>query len=223
LTALLVLSVLVTLFASWILSKTLLKGISSSFTLELPPFRRPKFGEVMVRSVLDRTLFVLGRSVCIAVPAGALVWILANTTCNGMTILQYLSDLLEPIGSFLGMDGVLLLAFVLGSPANELVLPIAFMTYMNQNTLTDLQGFETIRLLLMENHWPRVSLLYQMRLVLMSLLVIAKVMVVVLQQVPLTGESFLTEVRVVAVPAAVEAVEAAVAPKRLPINASLKP
>lgn len=153
LVALIVLSVVCTLGASALLSKTVLKGLTSAFSLELPPFRRPKVGEVIVRSVLDRTLFVLGRAVSVAAPAGLCVWLLANIQVDGVQLLQWMAGALDPIGRFMGMDGVILLAFILGFPANEIVIPIMLMTYLNMGTLIEAQGMEALRTLLTGNGW----------------------------------------------------------------------
>lgn len=148
-----VLSVLMTLGCSYLLSRTVLSGLPSAFSLELPPFRRPKVGEVLIRSVLDRTLFVLGRAVSVAAPAGAIVWCLANVQIQGNSILQWAAGGLNPLGYALGMDGAILLAFMLGFPANEIVLPLMVMIYLNQSTLSELAGTEALRLILTENGW----------------------------------------------------------------------
>lgn len=153
LTGLILLSVLLTLLCSLLLSKTILKGLPSSFTLELPPFRMPQFREVLIRSMLDRTLFVLGRAVTVAVPAGALVWCLAHFQVQGQSLLQLASDWMNPIGYFLGMDGAIFLAFILGFPANEIVLPLVMMIYMDTGVLTEIQGFENLRILFVQNGW----------------------------------------------------------------------
>lgn len=120
----LLLCVAMTLLTSRLLSKTVLRGEASSFVLELPPYRRPRVGQVLLRSMLDRTLFVLGRAAAVAAPAGLLIWCLANLHLGNESLLGWTADFLEPVGSLLGMNGALLLAFLLGSPANELVLPI---------------------------------------------------------------------------------------------------
>ncbi len=153
LAGLIVLSVLVTLVCSKLLSQTVLRGVPSSFALELPPFRRPKVGEVVVRSVLDRTLFVLGRAVSVAAPAGLVIWLLANIQVGDTQLLQLLAGALDPAGRFLGMDGVILLAFILGFPANEIVLPIMLMTYLCESTLVDMEGLASLRALLVSNGW----------------------------------------------------------------------
>lgn len=148
-----VLCVGVTLGCSRLLSATLLKGMPSAFALELPPFRRPKVGQVLIRSVLDRTMFVLGRAVTVAAPAGLVIWLLANLRVGDTQVLRLLADALEPAGRFLGMDGVILLAFILGFPANEIVLPIMLMTYLCQGTLVETQGLDSLRALLVANGW----------------------------------------------------------------------
>ena len=150
---LIVLCVGVTLGCSRLLSATVLKGVPSAFALELPPFRRPKVGQVLIRSVLDRTLFVLGRAVTVAAPAGLVIWLLANLRVGDTQLLRLLADTLEPAGRFLGMDGVILLAFILGFPANEIVLPIMLMTYLSQGTLVEVQGLDSLRALLVANGW----------------------------------------------------------------------
>lgn len=129
--------ILVTFVVSRILSATILKGVPSSFTLELPPYRRPQVGKVIVRSVLDRTLFVLGRAVAVAAPAGLVIWLMANLTIGGETLLALCSSFLDPFARLFGLDGVILMAFILGFPANEIVLPIILMAYTASGTLTD--------------------------------------------------------------------------------------
>lgn len=152
-----VLGIVMTLLASRFLSGTLLKGMPSSFTLELPPFRRPQFGKVIVRSVLDRTVFVLGRAVVTAAPAGLLIWIIANVTVGDVTILSHCTDFLDPFARMLGLDGVILMSFILGMPANEIVLPIMLMTYLSQGTLTELADLQVMKSLLVENGWTWIT------------------------------------------------------------------
>ena len=103
--------------------KTILKGEASAFTLELPPYRRPKVGQILYTSLIDRTLFVLKRAITTAVPAGALIWILANINVGGISIAQHVADFLNPFGLLLGLDGVILLAYIIAIPANEIVVP----------------------------------------------------------------------------------------------------
>lgn len=153
LTAALVLSVGLTFGATWLLSVTVLRGRPSAFALELPPYRAPQVGQVIVRSVLDRTLFVLGRAAAVAAPAGMILWTLANGRIGGASLLAWCANALDPLGRAMGMDGVLLLAFVLGFPANEIVLPIAVMGYLAQGSLGDSLGLAQMHALLTANGW----------------------------------------------------------------------
>ncbi len=153
LTGLILLGVGATLAATKLLSATLLKGVPSSFTLELPPYRRPQLGKTILRSVFDRTLFVLGRAAAVAAPAGLGLWVLANVQVGGATLLARLAGFLDPLGRIMGMDGVILCAFLLGLPANEIVLPIILMAYLSQGSLTELGSLEQLRTLLMANGW----------------------------------------------------------------------
>lgn len=154
-----VLGVLTTLFISRILSHTILKGLPSSFTLELPPYRKPQIGKVIVRSIFDRTLFVLGRAVIVAAPAGLLLWILANVAIGDVSLLQYISDFLDPFATIFGMDGVILTAFILGFPANEIVVPIMIMIYMSQGALVDYSTLDELKGLLVANGWTFITAL----------------------------------------------------------------
>ena len=133
-------SVGMTLLCSKLLSVTLLRGQVSSFSLELPPYRPPQIGRVLVRSLLDRTLFVLGRAVTVAAPAGALIWILANLTVSGQPLLTVLSDFLQPLGGIMGLDGMVLLAFLLAFPANEIMLPVLAMGYLSTSTMLEVEA-----------------------------------------------------------------------------------
>ena len=159
LTGLILLAVGLTLLTTKLLSVTLLKGEVSAFVLELPPYRRPELGKVIVRSVMDRTLFVLGRAAAVAAPAGALLWLLANVQLGGAPLLMALAGALDPLGRLLGMDGVILLAFILGFPANEIVLPIAVMIYSMGGSLTELGELSALGPLLAENGWTAVTAL----------------------------------------------------------------
>ena len=153
LTGVIVLGVFLTFQVSRLLSATVLKGVPSSFTLELPPYRRPRVGQVIVRSVLDRTLFVLGRAVMIAAPAGLLIWVLANVQVGGVSLLAYCTGFLDPLGRALGMDGVILAAFILGFPANEIVIPIMLMAYLATGSLTGYESLDALRTLLTDQGW----------------------------------------------------------------------
>lgn len=152
-----VLGVALTFLATKLLSATLLKGVPSSFTIELSPFRRPKIGEVIIRSVFDRTIFVLGRALSTAIPAGVIIWCLANLKIGGTAPLDYLGDFLNPIGIALGLDGVILLAFILGIPANEIVLPIMIMAYTKSGTLAEMGALGGVRDLFLQNGWTAVT------------------------------------------------------------------
>ncbi len=146
-------SVGMTLLCSFILSRTVLKGVPSAFTLELPPIRKPKWGQVVVRSMLDRTLFVLGRAVAVAAPAGLILWVLAHVSLGGETLLAQAAAFLDPMGRLMGLDGVILLGFVLGFPANEIVLPVILMTYLSQGVLMEPLSLEMLKALLVEQGW----------------------------------------------------------------------
>ena len=129
----------------------------SSFALELPPYRRPQVGKVIIRSIMDRTLFVLGRAVVIAAPAGLLIWLLANITVGDLTLLAHCADVLDPLGRLLGMDGVILLAFILGMPANEIVIPVMLMVYLARGSLTEVENLNTMKHILQDNGWTWVT------------------------------------------------------------------
>jgi len=160
-------SVLVTLGISKALSMTFLKGVPSSFTLELPPYRQPQIGKVIVRSIFDRTLFVLGRAIAVAAPAGVVIWLMANINVGDTSLLLYCSDFLDPFAKLLGLDGVILMAFILGFPANEIVLPIILMAYMSTNQLIEIDSFVALRELLVANDWTVVTALCVMMFSLM--------------------------------------------------------
>lgn len=153
LTALLIVSVAATLLCGRLLSRTLLKGEQSSFTLELPPFRMPRVGRLIVRSVVDRTLFVLGRAAAVAAPAGLLLYALSNISIGGQSILAAAVDFLDPFARVFGLDGAILIAFMLGFPANEIVLPIAIMAYTASGSLEELPALCDMRALLIANGW----------------------------------------------------------------------
>lgn len=142
-----------TLLVTFLLSHTLLRGAPSSFTLELPPYRPPQIGKILVRSVFDRTLFVLGRAVSVAAPAGAVLWVLANVTAGDGTLLSVLSAALDPVGRVLGLDGVILLAFLLGFPAGEIVVPIILMAYLSETALQDVGTYAAMREVFLGAGW----------------------------------------------------------------------
>lgn len=179
LTLVILLGIAATLAASWFLSHTLLKGIPSSFTLELPPYRRPQIGKVIVRSIFDRTLFVLGRAVVVAAPAGLVIWLLANILyvgpANGWfavseaaggagalaqsapSLLSCITGFLDPLGHLMGLDGVILAAFLLGFPANEIVVPIILMAYLQSSTLLEMSDPSALLGLLTSHGWTRMT------------------------------------------------------------------
>ena len=152
-----VFAVMMTLSVSKLLSKTVLRGVPSSFTLELPPYRTPQFGKVLIRSVLDRTLFVLGRAAAVAAPTGLVIWLLANTGAGGISTLSRLSGFLDPVGRIMGLDGVIILAFILGLPANEIVIPIIMMCYMSGSSLVGYASLPELKNLLVSNGWNAVT------------------------------------------------------------------
>ena len=168
LTTVIVLGIVVTFVVSGLLTKTVLKGETSSFTLELPPYRRPLIGQVLIRSLLDRTLFVLGRAVIVAAPAGLIIWLFANITIGDITLLNHTTDFLDPFANLLGLDGVILLAFILGLPAKEIIFPIILMTYMAEgNMLLEFEGFYQFRDVLIDNGWTWITAISTMLLTLM--------------------------------------------------------
>lgn len=147
------LGIFLTLIISKILSKTILKGMPSSFTLELPPYRKPQFGKIFIRSVFDRTLFVLGRAISVAAPAGIVIWLFATLNINGASLLSIIANFLDPFANLMGLDGYILTAFILGIPANEIVLPIILMCYLGNNTLVNLEDTFAIGQILKQNGW----------------------------------------------------------------------
>ncbi|HEY8464621.1 MAG TPA: nucleoside recognition domain-containing protein [Bacillota bacterium] len=162
-----ILGILVTLAVSWVLSKTLLKGVPSTFTLELPPYRLPKIGSLLIRSVLDRTLFVLMRAVVVAAPAGAVTWILANIYIGDFSVIRHLAGWLQGFAALIGLDGFIILAFILGLPANEIVVPILIMSYLSQEMMVEFDSIAALRQLLTNNGWTWLTAL---NMILFSLL-----------------------------------------------------
>jgi ferrous iron transport protein B len=151
------LGIFLTLLISKILSKTILKGIPSSFVLELPPYRKPQFGKVFIRSIFDRTLFVLGRAVSVAAPAGLVIWLFANIGFQDMSLLDIIANFLTPLANLMGLDGYILTAFILGIPANEIVLPIILMCYMGNGSLVNLEDTYQIGQILINNGWTMLT------------------------------------------------------------------
>ena len=167
LTGVIVLGVFMTLLISKMLSKTILKGLPTSFTLELPPYRKPQIGRVIVRSIFDRTLFVLARAVVVAAPAGLIIWVLANIYVGDISILSHCAGFLDPFAKLLGLDGYILMAFILGFPANEIVVPIIIMSYMATGNILELNSMSQLKNLLISHGWTWVTAMSTMLLCLM--------------------------------------------------------
>ncbi len=146
-----------TFLMTWLLSKTLLRGVPSSFTLELPPYRKPQIGKTILRSIFDRTLFVLGRAAAVAAPAGLFIWLVANIKVGDASLLSHAAEFLDPFAELMGLDGVILLAFILGFPANEIVVPIIIMAYLSQATLTDMASLSEMKTLFVDNGWTALT------------------------------------------------------------------
>ena len=153
------LGIFLTLVISKLLSKTILKGTPSSFILELPPYRKPEFGKIIIRSIFDRTLFVLGRAIIVAAPAGIVIWLFANLQINDISLLNYLANFLNPFARVLGLDGYILTAFILGIPANEIVIPIILMSYMSSGSLVNIDDVYSIGVILRNNGWTIITAL----------------------------------------------------------------
>jgi ferrous iron transport protein B len=160
--------VLFTVVVSWVLSRTVLKGEASAFTLELPPYRRPNFARILYTSLIDRTIFVLWRAMMTAAPAGAVIWLLGNIAINGVSLAQYVANFLNPLGVLIGLDGVILLAYIIAIPANEIVVPTMMMVYLGAGMMTDIPSLDSLQALLVgEYGW---TMLTAINLMLFSLL-----------------------------------------------------
>lgn len=157
LTCVVIVGVFMTLVASWLLSKTILKGMPSAFFLELPPYRRPQVGKIIVRSLRDRTMFVLLRAMCVAAPAGLLIWCIGNIQVGSDTLLTIFAGALDPFARWIGLDGMILLAFILGFPANEIVIPLVLMGYLSSGTLVEINQLSDLAVLLAQNGWTSVT------------------------------------------------------------------
>jgi ferrous iron transport protein B len=161
-TLMVIIGVCVTLLVSYLLSKTMLKGVPSTFTLELPPYRAPQVGRILYSSIIDRTIFVLSRAIVVAAPAGAVTWLLANIYVGDASILIHVSNFLDPLARIIGLDGFILMAFIVGIPANEIVLPVLLMGYLSTGTLTDFPSIEHLREILISNGWTYLTALNMM-------------------------------------------------------------
>lgn len=163
-----VLGVLFSLVVSAVLSRTLLKGEASAFTLELPPYRRPNIGRILYTSLIDRTIFVLWRAMQTAAPAGAIIWVLGNITLGDQSLAWHIADFLNPLGVLIGLDGVILLTYIIAIPANEIVVPTMLMMYMGVGMMTDVPAYDELKNLLVGQHgW---TMLTAVNLMLFSLL-----------------------------------------------------
>ena len=166
--AIVIIGALFTLAVSWALSRTILRGEASAFTLELPPYRRPGVMRILYTSLIDRTLFVLWRAILTAAPAGAVIWLLANIYVSEVSLATRIANALDPLGWAIGLDGVILLAYIIAIPANEIVVPTMLMVYMAQGMMTELESLDGLRTLLVDQHgW---TLLTAVNLMLFSLL-----------------------------------------------------
>jgi ferrous iron transport protein B len=148
------LGVAVTLAVSWGLSRTILKGEASSFTLELPPYRRPNVKQILYTSLIDRTLFVLRRAVIMAAPAGGLIWLLSHLRVGDASLAAHLAGWMDPVGRLIGLDGVILLAYVIAIPANEIVVPTMLMVYSGAGRMLEVSSLAQLReLLVVDQGW----------------------------------------------------------------------
>ncbi|OPJ58064.1 ferrous iron transport protein B [Clostridium oryzae] len=161
-TTLVVIGISITLLVSYALSKTILKGVPSTFTLELPPYRMPQIGRVLYTSIIDRTIFVLWRAVIVAAPAGAITWILANIHIGNLSVIGHVAAFLNPFAQIIGLDGFILMAFILGLPANEIVLPILLMSYLSTGSMVDFDNIESFRKILLAHGWTYLTALNTM-------------------------------------------------------------
>ena len=152
-----ILAFFITLIVSYILGSTVLKSDNSSFVLELPPYRRPNLWSIIVRSVREKILFVLGRAVVVSAPAGILIWVLQNFNVNGISILTHIANFLNPLGQLMGLDGYILTGFILGIPANEIVLPIIIMCYTGGSGLISIENIADIQSIFVQNGWTFIT------------------------------------------------------------------
>ncbi|MBR1811934.1 MAG: ferrous iron transporter B [Clostridia bacterium] len=159
LTACVVISILCVFAVSKLLSVTILRGVPSFFVLEIPPLRRPEIGKTIVRSLLDRTIFVLGRAVTAAIPAGALIWLAANISVGDKSLITHAAAVFEPLGTLMGIDGIIFLSFLLALPANEIILPVMLMAYLGGNTLSAVPSVESLSPLLAGLGWTKITVL----------------------------------------------------------------
>jgi ferrous iron transport protein B len=154
--------IVVTISVSWILSKTALKGVPTHYTLELPPYRRPKIWNTVLRSSIDKSWYVLKRAVIVAAPASIITWIIANITIGDTSILMHFVNFLDPFGQALGMDGFIMAAFIIGLPANEIVVPILIMAYLSQGAMLELDDLTELKAVFVSHGWTWLTALNMM-------------------------------------------------------------
>lgn len=160
--AIVLFGIMVTFFVSWFLSKTALKGMPTHYTLELPPYRRPKIFDTVIRSSLTKSWAVLIRAVKVAAPAAILTWVIANIYIGDTSILLHVVGFLDPLGQTLGLDGYILMAFILGLPANEIVLPILLMGYLSTGSLTEVDNMVDLKQIFLDHGWTWLTALNMM-------------------------------------------------------------
>lgn len=161
-TLMIIIGVILTLLTSYVLSKTLLKGFPSSFTLELPPYRKPQIGRILFTSLIDRTIFVLGRAIAVAAPAGVLIYMLTNIYIGNLNIATHIVNFVNPFAKAIGLDGFILIAFILGFPANEIVIPILIMLYLSTGTMMEFENIHQLKALLLNNGWTALTFINTM-------------------------------------------------------------
>lgn len=160
------LSVVVTWCVSYCLTKTIYKNDNEIFALELPEYRKPEIAKTLIISLVNRTAKIVGRALLVSAPTGALVWLMANIQIDGITLLSYASNALDPFGRFLGVDGFIILAFILSLPANEITLPILVMGYLATGSMAEISDMETLKNILTANGWTIVTAINMMLLTL---------------------------------------------------------
>lgn len=151
--SLILLSVIVTLLLSLIFSKFFIPGPSSPFIIELPPFRKPQFIKTILLTFKNKILYILWRAIIVSALAGAIIWTLSYIYINNLSFLDYLTNSLDPFARLIGIDGVILAAFILGFPANEIVIPIILMSYLSKSVLTDYNTVSQLGTILINNGW----------------------------------------------------------------------
>ena len=153
LTIIIMLGVFLTFIISFILSRTFLKGEPSSFILEMPSFRKPVFLKTIIRSIFDRTLIILSKAIKVSAVAGLVIWLLANINIGNVSLLNHMANFLDSFGLLIGLDGAIVVGFILGFPANEIVFPIILMVYMSCSSISELPSIDVLRTLLVSNGW----------------------------------------------------------------------